>query len=447
MIIELLNENTTIEHRENKLLVIVCAIIGALVCMGTNNALFTIAAFLVCSFVCIQFPLDFSFCMLLFILPMATIFKLAPGQTSLFTFVQLIWVICAFWKSDMQATKTDISVVLFSFYLIACQIFNGGLTISATIKLTFGLFMILTIKNRKLYSSYVSMFLCYIAGVLTSSLIMYVNLSLFRITEYVSSKTERLVGAEVGDDITRFAGLYGDPNYYSVNIIVAMILILCLYRKRKINSIQSIILIVPFVFFAAKTGSKSALLMLIIPALLFVYISLKNRHYIIAGISIILVTFAVWMLLNGKIAAFSVAIQRLTANHASINDLTTGRGSKWAEFLNYIWDRPQILLFGKSLLNVVLNGGAPHNTYIDMLFQLGIIGTVWIVGILRTVWIDKDKKKSLLNYSLAGAVATFYFFLSELQYADFSFHLALCLIVFCLDFNSNQEMEAKVNEF
>ena len=114
-------------------------------------------------------------------------------------------------------------------------------------------------------------FLCYIAGVLTSSLLMYVNLSLFRITEYVSSKTERLVGADVGDNITRFAGLYGDPNYYSVNIIVAMILILCLYRKRKINSIHSIILIVPFVFFAAKTGSKSALLMLIIPALLFVY--------------------------------------------------------------------------------------------------------------------------------------------------------------------------------
>ena len=215
MMIELLNENTTIEHRRDKWLVIVCAIIGALVCMGTNNALFTIAAFLVCSFVCIQFPLDFSFCMLLFTLPMATIFKLSPGQTSLFTFVQLIWVICAFWKSDMKATNTDISVVLFSFYLIACQIFNGGLTISATIKLTFGLFMILTIRKRKLYSSYVSMFLCYIAGVLTSSLLMYVNLSLFRITEYVSSKTERLVGADVGDDITRFAGLYGDPNYYS----------------------------------------------------------------------------------------------------------------------------------------------------------------------------------------------------------------------------------------
>lgn len=181
--------------------------------------------------------------------------------------------------------------------------------------------------------------------------------------------------------------------------------------------------------------------MLVIPAILFICISLKNRHYIIACASMILVVFAVWMILNGKIAAFSVAIQRLTANHANLNELTTGRGSKWTEFLKYIWERPVVLVFGKSLLNVVLNGGAPHNTYIDMLFQLGVFGTIWIVGILGTAWIDKHKNKTMLNYSLAGAVAILYFFLSELQYADFAFHLALCLIVANLDFNSNLKME------
>lgn len=438
---ELLNNTTNKEQKENQLLIFTCAIIGMLIFLGTNSALFTVTAFLLCSFVCVQFPLDFSFSVMLFILPMATIFKLAPGQASLFTFAQLIWVVCAFWKSDMQATKTDAGIILFSFYLIICQIFNGGLSISATLKLTFGLFMVVAIKKRKLYGSYTSMFLCYISGVFVSSLLMYIDLPLFKITTYVSSKTERLVGAEVGDNITRFAGLYGDPNYYSVNVIIAMILILCLYRKKKLTSIQSVIMTAPFVFFAAKTGSKSALFMLVIPAILFICISLKNRHYIIACASMIVVVFAVWMILNGKIAAFSVAIQRLTANHASLNELTTGRGSKWTEFLKYIWERPVVLVFGKSLLNVVLNGGAPHNTYIDMLFQLGVFGTIWIVGILGTAWIDKHKNKTMLNYSLAGAVAILYFFLSELQYADFAFHLALCLIVANLDFNSNLKME------
>ena len=443
MTIRLFNNSINREQKESQLLTVTCIIIGILIFLGTNSALFTVTAFLVCFLVCVQFSLDFSFSILLFILPMATIFKLAPGQTSLFTFIQLIWVICAFWKSGLQATKADISILLFSLYLIVCQILNGGLSISATIKLTFGLFMALAIKNGKLYRKYVPMFLCYVSGVLTSSLLMYINSPLFRITAYVSSKTERLAGAEAGDNITRFAGLYGDPNYYSVNIIVAMILILCLYRKKKLTSIQSVLLTVPFVFFAAKTGSKSALFMLVIPAVLFVCISLKNRHYIIAFTSVLLIVVAMWMILNGKIAAFSVATQRLTANHASLNDLTTGRVSKWAEFLEYIWDRPIVLLFGKSLLNVVLNSGAPHNTYIDMLFQLGALGTIWMIGILSTAWIDKYKNKTLLNYSLAGAVAILYFFLSELQYADFTFHLALCLIVANLDFNSNQKMEGE----
>ena len=117
---------TVVTHNQlSQFLAFTCISIGTLIFLGTNRALFTVTAFLVCSCVCVQFSLDFSFSVLLFILPMATIFKLAPGQTSLFTFIQLIWVICAFWKSGMQASKADISVFLCSLYLIIFQIFNG----------------------------------------------------------------------------------------------------------------------------------------------------------------------------------------------------------------------------------------------------------------------------------------------------------------------------------
>lgn len=438
MTLETLNNGQSTKEKRNHGLILACSVIGTLIFLGTNSALFTIIAFFTCVFICVQFPLNFSFGVLLFTLSMATVFKLAPGQSSLFTFVQLSWVVCAFWKTGMQFTKTDISILLFSFYLIICQVFNGGLSISSTIKLTFGLFMVMAVKKENLCCSYVSILLSYISGVLISSLLMYINSPLFKIVAYVSSKTERLAGAAIDDNVTRFAGLYGDPNYYSVNIIIAMILILCLYGKKKLASMPSILLIATFVFFAAKTGSKSALFMLAIPAVLFVYISLKNQHYALAVTSVLVIALSVSMLLNGRVEAFSVAIQRLTANHAGLNDLTTGRISKWMEFLDYILKRPLVLLFGKSLLNIMINDGAPHNTYIDMLFQLGIVGSVWIVSILRTAW--KDRKKSFPNYVLIGAVAILYFFLSELQYSDFSFHLALCLIVANLDFKSNQEM-------
>lgn len=444
MIAEYTQKRTLQKTDNSKMLIAACAIIGTLILMGTNSPLFTLMGFAMCIIVCVQATLEFSLSTLFFILPMATIFKFAPGQTSVFTFVQLIWVLCAFYKTGMQATKTDIAVVLFSFYLLICQIFCGGLNISATIKLAFGILMLLMVKKEGLYDNYFLIFTSYIFGVLTSSLFMLINSPLFNIVIYVTSKTERLAGSESGDYITRFAGLYGDPNYYSVNLIIAMILLLCLFRKKKITAMQTVVLLIPLVFLAAKTGSKSALIMLIIPASLFIYISIKNKRYVIALASVAVIGIAIWMLFNGRIAAFSIAIQRLTANHSSLNELTTGRGAKWIEFLEYIWNRPMVLLFGKSLLNVTLNGGAPHNTYIDMFFQLGLVGTVWMTCILSITWIDRSYRRTVLNYSLVGAVFILYFFLSELQYSDFPFHLSLCLIVANMDFEVNENIGVEV---
>lgn len=438
-------QRKTYKNDSSKKLIALCMIICALVLLGTNNPLFTAVGFIACTLICLKSSLAFSFSLLLFLLPMATIFKFAPGQFSAFTIVQLIWVICAFFKTGMKATKADIGIILFFIYLSICQIFYGGFDISATIKLSFGLLMLLMVKKMRIYDNYVSIFLAYIFGVIVSSLFMYIDSPLFNILAYVSSKTERLAGSEAGSYITRFAGLYGDPNYYSVNLIIAMILSLCLFKMRKVTLIQVIYLIAPLAFFAAQTGSKSAFFMLIIPILLFEYISIKNRHYFLACISIGLIGFGGWMLFQGEFNAFSVAIQRLTANHSNLNDITTGRGAKWVECLEYILDRPIIFLFGNSLLVVTLNGLAPHNTYIDMLFQLGVIGTVWMLWIFVKAWKHCAFKRSVLNYSLIIVISIMYFFLSELQYFDFLFHISLCLIVGNLNF-SEKNRGVELNE-
>ena len=45
MTIELLNNTTNKEQKENQLLIFTCAIIGMLIFLGTNSALFTVTAF------------------------------------------------------------------------------------------------------------------------------------------------------------------------------------------------------------------------------------------------------------------------------------------------------------------------------------------------------------------------------------------------------------------
>lgn len=414
-----------------------CSIIGMSILFGTYNSLFTMLAFMIGVGICIKTNLEFSICVLFFILPMATIFKLSPGQTSIFTFLQLIWVICAFYKTGLKASSKDVIVFSFTVYLLVIQIFNGGINVTATLKLSFGLLMILMIEKIAVKENYVALYFSYILGIISSSVMKYMDSSIFRISLYVNTKTERLAGATADDRTSRFSGLYGDPNYYSVNLIVALILILILYKKGKFTALQSILLSMPLFFFAAMTGSKSAFLMLVIPIILFIYVSLKNRHYVIAFASCIIIIIGIQMIFSGEIKIFSVAIQRLLANHSNINELTSGRGNIWKEFFDYISDHFFVLLFGRSLLYVLLNGGAPHNTYIDFIYQLGIVGTAWLIYIFIKVWKEIVRNRSgrnILNYSVFGVVAILYFFLSELQYVDFPFHIILCLITIGLDF-------------
>lgn len=418
-------------------LIIACCSMAILVLFGTYNSIFTIFAFMVGMWICIQSSSQFGICLLFFLLPLATIFKLSPNQTSLFTFLEIIWVLCAFYKRRLKATTKDLLVFFFTIYLIICQIFNGGISITVTAKLTFGLLMVLMIEKIKLHKNYANIFLSYVGGIIISSFMKFADSSVFRISSYIETKTERLVGADANDRVSRFSGLYGDPNYYSVNLIIAIILILILYEKRKLTLLQTIMLVVPLIIFIAMTGSKSAFLMLTIPTILFVYVNLKNRHYIVALIAVLVIIFAIQMILNGRISIFSVAIERLISNNSNINDLTSGRGELWVNFIIYICAHLSVLLFGRSVLHVLLNNMAPHNTYIDFVYQLGLVGTIWLFIILIAVWKNitlSRNKKNIMNYSVLGSIIILYFFLSEFQYIDFPFHIILCLVVAGMEF-------------
>ena len=412
--------------------------LAALILLGVYNFIFSVVAFGFAIYLCLTMHLEDSLCMLYFILPMATIFKLAPGQTSLFTLVELFWVIVAFYKKNMKATKQDMIVITYTVFLIVCQCLNGGFNINATIKLIFGLLIVSSLEKIKYKECYSKLFLSYIIGIIVSSLIGCIKFPMFNISLYIGAKTERLVGAEPGDLIERFSGLYGDPNYYSVNLIIAMVLVLILYKNNILKMFSTIILLFVFTGFAAMTGSKSALFMLIIPVTLYIYICIKKKQYVVFSVSLFIIGVAIGMVLTGKIPAFSVAVHRLASGKGDFNLLTTGRGDKWIEFITYMLNRPWMLVFGGSLLNIILNGGAPHNTYIDMLFQLGIVGTIWLILILFTEYRRVRNGRfhmTIINYSVIGVVAVMYFFLSELQYIDFSFHIALGIIVLTLNFD------------
>ena len=99
-----------LEYKRNNQIVewIVSIILILLILFGTHNSIFSICAFIMIAYVVIRMKPDFTLKQMIIILPLANIFKLAPGSQSFYTFVVLLFVAMCILRS-----KKVSSILLF----------------------------------------------------------------------------------------------------------------------------------------------------------------------------------------------------------------------------------------------------------------------------------------------------------------------------------------------
>lgn len=408
-----------------------CIAIALLILIGTRSSVFTLGALVVSALFIISADMEKALCVLFFLLPYATIFKIGSGGTSFFTYIELLFVILYFIKNKFQATREEMYIILFVMFLAINELLNGTLNITVTIKFFCYLIMIIAAVNCEFQNDNRTLFLSYILGFISSSFARLYGSSIFNINRIIVMKQERVNG----EYITRFSGLYTDPNYYVINLIIAMTLVIILFRKKSINLAATIILMAPMVYFTALTGSKSGLFMLAIVAVFFIWQCFAKRHYFLGCVVIALGLVAGNLLLSGRFEIFSNTFARLSVQSAG---LTSGRSDVWALYMNYFNAHPLRLILGRSIGYFSLNGEVAHNTYIDLIYELGFVGTFILLFLLgHTVYYPVQIKRGLLNYSILIVILIMYFFLSELQYFDPAFHISLAIIVLNMDMNTD----------
>lgn len=434
--IQLVSESDYIDKKINYLkLVIESAILATMILFGTLNPLFMIAAFFIGIVAILRNPIKYTGCLILFLLPMAGIFKLSPESMSLFTFWEFFLILYWFYLKHFVVNKLEMGALGFIGYLFCVEAANGVLAINANIKLVAGCLILLLFMQLGYEKMYKPVFLSYILGYIASSFFRLLDGKPFAISAFVMAKETR-VGL---DYFNRFSGLYGDPNYYCINIIIALILVAILLRNRKIKLYTAIIIAIPLFYFAALTNSKSAFLMLIVPAGLFIKVFWDRRSYVLFVFSIITVIIFTLLVFSGKISLFSVVLERLSMGRSmGLDSLTTDRSAIWRNYFSYFNTNLLSDLFGRGLGYITLNNAAAHNTYIDLLYQLGIVGTFWLMGVIiggfkryRT-----NYNRSIVNYGVIICIAAMYFFLSELQFWDPPFHFVICFIALNIDFKN-----------
>lgn len=368
---------------------------------------------------------------MVFTVSFANIFKTSPSAQSLFTYVMLGYVA---YKLVMGHSASDEFWLTF-FLMVGFSAMQSlmSMNILRTIKfLANFLFIYFALEDVRGHEK--DIFLGYTVGVITGSATAWLKI-LPNLNKYIKSKS---IGVNAVY-LNRFSGIYDDPNYYVVNVIIALCLIVILFHRKELKAVPFAVISLVLMFFAIMTYSKSAFLMLIIPVLMFLYTNSKNGRYFLqiacfAGLFL----FALYTV-AGKIDFLSAVIHRLKSAE-NINQLTTGRFSLWQKYMNHIAKSVLHLFVGNGYGAKFVGGKAAHNTYIDMLYYLGLVGIFLMLRLIYVTAKDFQKKafvRSFLNYSIIIVMLIMYFFLSELFYFDMPFHILLAIMVFNMDLQRN----------
>lgn len=258
----------------------------------------------------------------------------------------------------------------------------------------------------------------YFAGLVTSSIVALFIEQIPNMSLYVSYDM-----AYELDDVVRFSGLYTDPNYYSLAIMLVWSSLIVLYLYGKIKN-EIFLFTVILIFFGIQTVSKSFLLMLAVICLGFVLFLFQKKKYKIAIVLSVGIIIACVLVFSGQIHIFDNVLERLFSG----NDLTTGRTEIWGDFFEVFYENPLYVLVGAGSGAGYVNGHPAHNTYIDFFYYYGLCGT-FLFGVTCFYASANERFSKSISSYLPGIAMIFMFgFLSCLIYYDFSFTLLAILV-------------------
>ncbi len=399
-----------------------------LILLGTIHPVFSILAFMMAAVFIIRRE-QYGMLLLFLIMPFAGIFKLGQGRTSLFTYLELVFVFGYFARRKFLLTGTDLILIVLAFCMTVTELMSGVIAITNTVKVLVNVLILEQFLMATKAETRKKLFLWFVAGIILSSVVSAFGSSIFPVERYVVVTQIEQHGHD--NFVKRFTGLSSDPNYYTINVILSLCLLIELYRHRDLSVFQTCVLMGTLVFFAAATGSKSALLMLGVVALIFLYACLQSRRYLLFFIGVASMALGVSTILSGQLEAFNGILTRLKGSVRNINALTTGRVAIWKQYMNYFQMHPIKALFGNGVGIYLLNGVAAHNTYLDMIYQLGIIGTIAYLACIFSM-IGRVKQhfhRTWMHYAGFLCVLMMYFFLSQLQGYDLPFQITACVLL------------------
>lgn len=393
------------------LLLLACILAGLFIHIGflVVAAAITLLTALIC-------PVQYTFYQLMFTLPFTVIYKLSPESISLFIYVMLAVSIILLFRTRFLQGNSFVLILLLSVYLLS----RMGNNYADTIKIISGMFLLLIFVKTIQQADFKNQIFAFVLGMLGSSIMGIFKPEWLRIRTYFADSNAIYIN---GERTFRFSGLYYDPNYYSISAIFVIFFCLYLFFNKDVNRILLGALVLTFSIFGCLSYSKMFLIALVFVAIIFIFRQMKSLRSGIFAILAIGVISILFFTLSDNFYYWITMQERFSAGE----DISTGRFEIWGNYLTYIFNSPKVLLVGDGLSAEPYQGYGAHNTPIEFLYYIGLVGLLiyvaTVLGIIKSNRFTLERTR--LDYGLWIVFAIMISSLGMLMMNDFIFYFMM----------------------
>ena len=382
--------------------------------LGIYNPRWMLVAFALNAATILFGSFKLAFSQLFFLLPYTMIYKLSPDSSSFFAYAIILMSFVSIAKTFNKSASANILIILYTLYLFT------GLTSkwSLVVKAIGGLFCLVYFVTEVSLKDLMDIILSSALGILGASYMGLSKMTNPYIERFFSDFNSEYMN---GEQIFRFSGLMPDPNYYSVSVIVAVFMLARLLQSKVLNKYLGGLLIFALVWFGALSYSRVYFLSLFLVILYYVHIYTGRSKYGVLSLIVVASCFIVgWWYLT-QTSYYLNAVARF-----EVEDVSSGRTTIWARYLSTILDDIKILLLGSGYDSSLVGKMGAHNTYIEALYHLGVVGLTLFISIFYTIFhirgpIGKDWNRYVLLFIFCIMIGTLGFYKQN----DFPFYLMM----------------------
>lgn len=378
---------------------------------------FVYLAFLLGVGILLLVPEKDVFSVLLFLFSFATVFKPASGATSFFTYLELAAILRLLVKS-----RTADGVFLVILLLLAAEVLLccSSVIVLAKLLIVLVLYYLFTVSYQVECGN--RYFCFFFTGLACSTAIGIFKERIPRLLSLYEDLNYEKISGELH---LRFSGIFSDPNYFSIPVVLCIIVFFAaVFQQKKLNY-KWLLCLAALVAAGAATISKS--FFLVCGGVVFA-VAISNRKAVgkkilVAAALVVIIFFDPGNFISNIIYRFS--------NYS----LTTGRMEIWRNYIAAITKSARTFVSGYGL-DAALLSRPQHNIVLEALYSIGLLGA--LLHILSIFYITKRRslpiKRKLPSYLGYLTVSLQYLFLNGLTAFEMPFYLMICFIIFNNDY-------------